>query len=189
MPGNARIHSFHISRPRYFLCSFIRLSNELMVFQFHSVAVQRAGRVTGNIWCNFCVDKWEAKFPGCKAYGHNSAWAGPGRAPFFGCQVAPGQSCGGAVQSAPSNWNVDWSAGTDPCLFLSHWRTCMHMSTHIRLRTSFCVFILSKSIGNFLSRPGNPRIWDKIHLYQKDQNPYLMALKNEIKSVTNSLAD
>lgn len=126
---------------------------------------------TGNIWCNFCVDKWEAKFPGCKAYGHNSAWAGPGRAPFFGCQVAPGQSCGGAVQSAPSNWNVDWSAGTDPCLFLSHWRTCMHTSTHIRLRTSFCVFILSKSIGNFLPRPGNPRIWDKNTFVSKRSKP------------------
>lgn len=35
-------------------------------------------------------------------------------APLFGCQVASGQAHGGAAQSAPNNWNVDWSAGTDP---------------------------------------------------------------------------
>lgn len=112
------IHSFHISCLCYFLCSFIRLSNKLMVFQLHSAATQRAGSVTGNIWCNLCVDKWEAKFPGCKAYGRNSVWAGPVRPPFFGCQVAQSQACGGAAQSAPSNWNVDFAPGTAPCLFL-----------------------------------------------------------------------
>lgn len=141
--GNT-LHSFHISCPCYFLCSFIWLSNELMVFQLHSAAVQRAGCVTGNIWCNLCVDKWEAEFPGCKAYGHNSVWAGPGRAPFFGCQVARGQACGGAAQSAPSNWNVDQSAGTAPCLILSHRSTHsyahVYMSTHTEWSTSFCVF-------------------------------------------------
>lgn len=40
-----------------------------------------------------------------------------GRAPFFGCQVASGQVCGGATQSAPSNWNVEQGAGTATCLF------------------------------------------------------------------------
>lgn len=142
--GMLCIHSFHISCLCYFLCSFIRLSNELMVFQLHSAAVQRAASVTGNIWCNLCVDKWVAEFPGCKAYGHNSVWAGPGRAPFFGCQVAGGQACGGAVQSAPSNWNVDQSAGTAPCLIpfhrSTHSYTHVYMSTHSEWSTAFCVF-------------------------------------------------
>lgn len=142
--GMLCIHSFHVSCLCYFLCSFIRLSSKLMVFQLHNAAVQRAGSVTGNIWCNLCVDKWEAEFPGCKAYGHNSVWAGPGRAPFFGCQVARSQACGGAAQSAPSNWNVDWSAGTAPCLFLSHRSTHSYthgyMSTHTEWSSSFYVF-------------------------------------------------
>lgn len=111
------IHSFHISCQCYFLRSFIWLSNKLMVFQLHSAAVQRAGSVTVHIWCNLCVDKWGAEFPGCKAYGCNSVWAGPGRAPFSGCQVAWGQVCEGAAQSAPSNWNVDQGAGIASSLF------------------------------------------------------------------------
>lgn len=117
--GMLCIHSFHISCQGYFLCSFIRLSHKLMVFQLRSVAAQRAGSVTAHIWCNLCVDKWEAEFPGCKAYGCNSVWAGPGRAPFFGCQVAWCQVCGGAAQSAPSNWNVDQGAGIALSLSLS----------------------------------------------------------------------
>lgn len=128
--GMLFIHSFHMSCLRYFLCSFIRLSNNLMVFQLHSAAVQRAGSVTGNIWCNLCVDKWEAGFPGCKAYGRNSVWAGPVRAPFFGCQVAQCQDCGGAEESAPSNWNVDWSAGTALSLSLSQKYTLIHIYVH-----------------------------------------------------------
>lgn len=117
--GMLCIHSFHISCQCYFLCSFIRLSHKLMVFKLHSAAVQRTGSVTAHIWWNLCVDKWEAEFPGCKACGCNSVWAGPGRAPFFGCQVAWGQVCGGAAQSAPSNWNVDQGAGIALSLSLS----------------------------------------------------------------------
>lgn len=129
--GMLSIHSFHVSCQCYFLCSFIRLSNKLMVFQLHSAAAQRAGSVTAHIWCNLRVDKWEAEFPGCEGYGCSSVQTGPGRAPLFGCQVAPGQVCGGAAQSAPSNWNVDQGAGIAPCLFSNRraHKTCMSTRT------------------------------------------------------------
>ncbi|TNN52958.1 hypothetical protein EYF80_036823 [Liparis tanakae] len=47
---------------------------------------------------------------GCDWTGYGS-WA-------EGSRVAPSQACGGAAQSAPSNWNVDRGAGTAPCLLL-----------------------------------------------------------------------
>lgn len=144
--GMLCIHSFHISCLCYFLCSFIRLSNKLMVFQLHSAVVQRVGSVTGDIWCNFFVDKWEAAFPGCKAYGRNSVWVGPGRAPLFGCQVALGQACGGAAQSAPNNWNVDRRAGTAPHLFLSH-----------RGHANMCTWTLTLYLNAWINFPMGPR--------------------------------
>lgn len=143
------IHSYHGSCQCYFLHGFIRLSNRLMVFQRHSPAVQSADSVTGSIWCNLCADKWEAEFPGCEAHGRNSVWARPGRAPFFGCQVARGQACGGAAQSAPSNWNVERGAGTAPCLFLSHKGThsnpCVHEHSHQMNHFLLCPLLKSNS--------------------------------------------
>lgn len=97
------VHSFHVSCQRYFLCSCIRLSNKLMVFQIHSAAVQSAGSVTAHIWWNLRADKWGAGFQCCEACGAQFSWACPGRAPFFSCQVAWVQVCGGAAQSASSD--------------------------------------------------------------------------------------
>lgn len=48
--GMLCVHSFHISRRCYFLCSFIRLSNKLMVFQPRRAAAAAQVRRRGSAY-------------------------------------------------------------------------------------------------------------------------------------------